>query len=800
MTPTRKSAFAFRWLIPVVFTLCVLAPNALAQRPTTPAYGAYCMGGIAGNGGANYFSDAFGTPEIDSGTIFKAFKAYLAQKYSIPLTLLGGNCETFSTVEKAEAARQKTMATWRQGKRANPLGPKVEETDWKYAAPTGARTSNKATVAATMPNGEKTACQLIATPALESIIGLHIFAARSGTADPKVVSLIAPRTIASSSCQYHADNGGVGVSVWYTAPFNPKIAKYDLLNYEEHKHAGGDDVTSRDFPYPAAETALDGTYFFKGGANGLTILLVSSDVPEDRTEDAIVARDKRIALKILGLPGRQRLSTHAATAGVVHEPPAYWYAYRTDIIGRVVEGEFQSDWDSSSQFQEAFNTYVDMFSAHCRANLPAHPVALSVTQTANKQDRNGNVVSQRELQSYTIYLDPRFAQKYREYYQSLTSSSGSLGNALAVASGRLSMDDIFAAGNDMTKFFSIETCQSPVMHQLGENLLKAAEGNLPVQGRIRRAPSAADLQPVQPSKPAEIFDDSMPNYSITSVMAGNSISGYCRGLYEPVFALLTPQQDQFQYGHSAEAEVDVVKCASKFDAHEVATHRRIAMHYCLSKYNYFLRGQGNLIGAYRQCIAQNDTLTAFCTMELRYREALQHAWDAASAACPAPQPNNREAWLIEQNAPNDIGPLGVIPPNGPGLPPILLAPMKPGVLQRAGMAPALPRLSNASAPPPTPEKTQVSARPAAAVSAQSATVPRQAATRVATPPGPAVAPRRITAQPPESRAQRAAEQRKLGQELFACEQQALKDHPEHGSAFAKAMQACGQQLRARQAR
>ena len=797
MIPTRNGAFAFRWLIPVVFTLCVLAPNAPAQRATTAGYGAYC---VALTGPIDYFSDAFGTPESDSDTIFKAFKAHVAQKYSKPLWAIGGSCTAFSTVEKAEAARQKTMALWRQGERANPPGPKIEATDWKYAAPAGARTANKATVAATMPNGEKTACQLIATPALESIIGLHIFATRSRPADPKVVSLIAPRIIGSSNCQYSADNGGVAVSVWNTESFNPKIAKYDLLNYEEHKHTGGEDVTSRDFPYPAAETALDGTYFFKGGPNGLTILLVSSDVPEDRTEDAIVARDKRIALKILGLPGRQGLSAHAATAGFVHEPPAYWYAYRTDIIGRVVEGEFQSDWDSSSQFQEAFSTYVDKFSAHCRANLPAHPVALSVTQTANKKDRYGNVVSQRELQSYTIYLDPRFAQKYQEYSRSLTSSSEGLGNALAVASGRLSMDDIFAAGIDMGKFFSIETCQSPVMHQLGENLLRAAKGDLPVQGRIRRAPSAAGLQPVQPSKPAEIFDGSMPNYSITSGMAGNSILGYCRGLYEPVIALLTPQQEKFQYGHSSDAEVDVDECVSKFDAHEVATHRRIAMHYCLGKYNYFLRGQGNLIGAYRQCIAQNDTLTALCTMELRYREALQHAWDAANASCPAPQPNNLEGWLIEQNAPNDIGPLGVIPPNGPGLPPILLAPMKPGVLQRAGMAPALPRLSNASAAPAAPQQTQVAARPAAPVSSQRATVPRQAATAVATPPQPAAVRRPTAAHPQESRVQRVAEQRKLGQELLACDQLALKDHPEHGPALAKAMQACGQQMRARQAR
>jgi hypothetical protein len=120
--------------------------------------------------------------------------------------------------------------------------------------------------------------------------------------------------------------------------------------------------------------------------------------------------------------------------------------------------------------------------------------------------------------------------------------------------------------------------------------------------------------------------------------------------------------------------------------------------------------------------------------------------------------------------------------------------------QRSGIVLAIPGLPPASAPPATPEKTQVAARPAAAVSAQSATVPRQAATAVATPPQPATVRRPAAAHPQESRAQRAAEQRKLGQELLACEQQALKDHPEHGSAFTKAMQACWQQMRARQAR
>jgi hypothetical protein len=789
MTPPRICTFVFRWLLPAVFTLSVFAPNALAQRAATPVYGAYCVASQTGQR-MEYFSDAFATADPDAASISNAYKAYLAQKYSQPYW--GGGCQTFGSVAAANAAKQGRIAELAQGRWA------IEETGWKSASLPSARSSNKAPVAATTPNGEKTACQLIAKSTLESIVGVHFFAAKSGPADEKVVSLIAPRIIASSSCQYFADRGGVTLTIWYTEPFSPKIAKYDLLNYEEHNLTGGDDVTSRDFPYPAAFTSIgSGTYVFKNGPKGLTVLEVESNVSATEGETAQVARDKKIALKILGLPGpQQRLSAHAATGGIIYLPAAYWYAYRTDIIRQVVEGDFQSDWDSSSQFQDAFATYVEGFSTHCRAYLPANHVTLRVTQTEVRTNGYGNVISQRQLLGGTVEVDPRFVPKYQEYSES--DSAEGLADALAVASGRLTMDDIFAAANDMIKFFSIETCQSPVMHQLGENLLRAAEGESPVRGMIRAVPSqpAADLQPIAPSKPTEVFDGTMPNYTITSAIASSEISQYCRGLYDPTFSLLTPQQDKFRNAHLSEANAEAGECASKFDPHEVATHRRIAMHYCLGKYDYLLVPEGqssNAIYAYRECMAQNDTLTALCTMELRYRAELRHFTNLADQNCTAPQANDLEGDWIRQK--NDIRALGAIPPNGPGLPPVLLAPMKPGILQRAGMAPAIPKLPLASAAQAAPTQTSA-AEPVVSPAVQGATAPRQPATPVVKPPNSAAVPRSTVAPTQETRQERAAEQRKLGQEFVACEQQALKDNPQRGPAFTKAMSACAQQLRA----
>jgi hypothetical protein len=101
----------------------------------------------------------------------------------------------------------------------------------------------------------------------------------------------------------------------------------------------------------------------------------------------------------------------------------------------------------------------------------------------------------------------------------------------------------------------------------------------------------------------------------------------------------------------------------------------------------------------------------------------------------------------------------------------------------------------------TQESTQVTdgtaAHPAAApASTQSAAAPGQAATAAAA-PEPATVPRSTAPQPQASREQQLADRKKLAQEYMACQQQALRDHPERGAALARAYSACVQGLHAK---
>ena len=170
-----------------------------------------------------------------------------------------------------------------------------------------------------------------------------------------------------------------------------------------------------------------------------------------------------------------------ASKGLVRKSKAYWDAYQTDLIRQVFDGGSGSSMDSFTQFRILFTGYVETFSKSCRASLPAHHEAVTVSQDITRKDRYGNVVSQKQVLSGTVEADSRFAPYYRKYFESLTSSGQTLGAVLGMMSGRLSANDYLHPARDMAKFFETETCQSAAMHQLGENLLRAAMGDPSLQ-------------------------------------------------------------------------------------------------------------------------------------------------------------------------------------------------------------------------------------------------------------------------------------------------------------------------------
>ena len=197
-----------------------------------------------------------------------------------------------------------------------------------------------------------------------------------------------------------------------------------------------------------------------------------------------------------------------ASKDLVRKSKAYWDTYQTDIIRQVFDGGFGSDVDEDGRFTLLFCTYVELFSKKCRVYLPANHETVTVTQfTDRKWDDNGNLVGQNS-QSATVEVDSRFAPKYRQFSEHLGSSKNGLGPAIAVMSGKASVNDMLAPGLDMVKFFATETGPSAAMRQLGENLLRGATGERSLQqsdGTIAGAAAETDKS-LPPGRFAHLVD------------------------------------------------------------------------------------------------------------------------------------------------------------------------------------------------------------------------------------------------------------------------------------------------------
>lgn len=183
-----------------------------------------------------------------------------------------------------------------------------------------------------------------------------------------------------------------------------------------------------------------------------------------------------------------------ASKNLVRKSPAYWDAYRTDLIRQVFDGSFSSDMGDLTQFRILFCHYVELYSKQGRPCLPANHEPLTIVHpTVIGKDRDGNVVWETQGRAWTLEVDPRFAKYYEKY------------NASPLGSwGMPSVEPAF----DVEKFFATETCQSAAMRQLGENLLRAAAGDLSLQqAGATIAGAAAETAPsLPPGRFAHLVD------------------------------------------------------------------------------------------------------------------------------------------------------------------------------------------------------------------------------------------------------------------------------------------------------
>jgi hypothetical protein len=246
---------------------------------------------------------------------------------------------------------------------------------------------------------------------------------------------------------------------------------------------------------------------------------------------------------------KSQLPPPAPPNGLVRKSRAYWDTYQSDLIRQIFDGGFGTDIASVREFQFFFTTYVEMFSKDCRAYLPPQHVTIEVTQNLEKTDRYGHTTTEQMGQTGSVEVDSRFAPSYREFGESVTSSSNALAGALAVASGRTTVDEVLnpAANRDLDRFFAKESCRSAAMHQLGENLLRAATGKRTLQEVGATIPgAAAETDKSLPPGRYARFVDGCNAYYRDPANSRFSMSGsgsYCRCLGEQYQHVMTRDEE-----------------------------------------------------------------------------------------------------------------------------------------------------------------------------------------------------------------------------------------------------------------
>jgi hypothetical protein len=225
--------------------------------------------------------------------------------------------------------------------------------------------------------------------------------------------------------------------------------------------------------------------------------------------------------------------TPAGTGTIVTRPQTYWRNYRTDLIRQIFDGGFGIDVDDDDQFQLLYNSYVEAFSSTCSAYLPANRQSVGVRQVRTRLDRNG-VVTEDPLVQGTVQADPRFVPKYQQYAQHLMSSSSGLSAALRYKRTG-SLGDTQDPGLDAFQFVKTEKCDSPATRQLGENLLRGATGEPPLQRASAAAKPGAPGAAASPTRFTHIVD------ACNAEFVQNS--AYCKCLGEQFSAVLSPDEE-----------------------------------------------------------------------------------------------------------------------------------------------------------------------------------------------------------------------------------------------------------------
>jgi hypothetical protein len=234
-------------------------------------------------------------------------------------------------------------------------------------------------------------------------------------------------------------------------------------------------------------------------------------------------------------------STNASTTpGIMNEPEGYWKSYRTDLIRQVFDGGFGSDVDEDPRFKLLFNTYVEAFSSNCSAYVPAKHETVVVSEVTTRTDRYGTT-TQSVTPKGTVEVDSRFAAKYRQYANQLSSGANGFRVAVGVSSGRTTVNDVMAPANDVQQFFKAEQCQSAAVLQMGENLLRGAAGQRSLQQARAAATGTTSAAFTHFGDACNAFyrDPANARYAKTDA------TSYCKCLADKYRFAMSPEEERY---------------------------------------------------------------------------------------------------------------------------------------------------------------------------------------------------------------------------------------------------------------
>lgn len=203
----------------------------------------------------------------------------------------------------------------------------------------------------------------------------------------------------------------------------------------------------------------------------------------------------------------------AIARGHVYKNEAYWNGFKSPTLRQIFDGTTPNLDKNSPQIIEAAQAFWRNKYSSCRNEIRSPYVKF--TRHSVQIDSAGNNINREKTPSETIWIDKRFAEYY-EYYNDEydrwknTSQSEALTSALSIAlNPKKAMEDMSRlikiaedTRYDVQRIFTLESCASPVLRQLEENLYRELSNKASVQAsgfRISGASTASDSVQANPS-------------------------------------------------------------------------------------------------------------------------------------------------------------------------------------------------------------------------------------------------------------------------------------------------------------